>query len=133
MQLEENNISSNLIMVVDDERDLVSLFKDALESVGFHAYGFTDPLLALEHFTLNTGKYCMIVSDIRMPGITGIELSERIRQISQDVTVILMSAFDFEDSGITSLKIASFLLKLVKISDFIAKVREQLDGIKETS
>ena len=102
-------------------------------SIGYHVYGFTDPLLALEHFTLNTGKYSTIVTDIRMPGITGIELSERIRQISQDVTVILMSAFDFEDSGITSLKIASFLLKLVKISDFIAKVREQLDGIKETS
>jgi hypothetical protein len=47
--------------------------------------------------------------------------------------VILMSAFDFEDSGITSLKITSFLRKPVKISDFIAKVREQLDGIKETS
>jgi hypothetical protein len=45
--------------------------------------------------------------------------------------VILMSAFDFEDSGITSLKITPFLRKPVKISDFIAKVREQLDGIKE--
>jgi hypothetical protein len=42
-----------------------------------------------------------------------------------------MSAFDFEDSGITSLKITPFLRKPVKISDFIAKVREQLDGIKE--
>lgn len=72
MQLEESTIASNWIMVLDDERDLVSLFKDALESIGYHVYGSTDPLLALEHFTLNTGKYSMIVSDIRMPGITGL-------------------------------------------------------------
>jgi DNA-binding response OmpR family regulator len=56
MQLEESTIASNWIMVLDDERDLVSLFKDALESIGYHVYGFTDPLLALEHFTLNTGS-----------------------------------------------------------------------------
>jgi hypothetical protein len=46
-----------------------------------------------------------------MPGITGIELSGEDSTDSQDVTVILMSAFGFEDSGIPSLKITSFLRK----------------------
>jgi DNA-binding response OmpR family regulator len=39
-------------LIVDDEFDIVSIFKQALNKKGFHVFGFIDPLLALEHFKI---------------------------------------------------------------------------------
>jgi DNA-binding NtrC family response regulator len=43
-------------MIVDDEFDIISVFKQALMNKGFHVFGFTDSLLALEHFQINFNR-----------------------------------------------------------------------------
>jgi DNA-binding NtrC family response regulator len=49
--------SANSILVVDDELDIVLIFKRALSRQGYTVFGFTDPLLALEHFKANSADY----------------------------------------------------------------------------
>lgn len=52
------------IAVVDDEQDLVCLFRDALYQVsGIQVFGFTEPMLALQHFEVNQSNYRIIISD----------------------------------------------------------------------
>jgi DNA-binding NtrC family response regulator len=64
---------NTLIQVVDDEFDIVNVIRIYLQKKGLNALGFTDPLLALEHFRINCKNYSVVISDVRMPGMNGFE------------------------------------------------------------
>ena len=67
--------NTQFLSVVDDEVDIMSLFKDALSQIeNASVFGFTDPIQALEHFKVNQSNYSLILSDFRMPGLDGIQL-----------------------------------------------------------
>lgn len=85
-------------MVVDDEKELAELFGAFLERIGFICDYFTDSQLALDNFTNNPNSYCLIISDLRMPGLDGLELIKRIRQYNKTVKIILVSGFLTEEN-----------------------------------
>ena len=98
--------------MLDDENDIVFTFKRSLEVSGFPVFGFTDPHLALEHFSNNAGSYALILADIRMPRMNGLEFAARVREQSPHVKILLMSAFDMKDLTIEpSLQISELLQK----------------------
>lgn len=114
---------SNSILILDDERDIVMVFKRSLELAGFSVFGFTDPLLALEHFKANSANYALIVTDVRMPAMNGIEFVKEIRKVNQAVTIIIMSAFDLAELSVAdNLKIAELLDKPIMVSQLKAIV-----------
>ena len=81
-------------MIIDDEFDIVNIFKQGLERRGFHVFGFTEPTLALEHFQLNQEKYGLVISDLRMPGMNGYEFVKKVKEIRPEIKVFLMTAFE---------------------------------------
>lgn len=85
------------IMIVDDEFDIVSTFKQGLERRGFHVFGFTESTLALEHFQLNQEKYGLVISDLRMPGMNGYEFVKKVKESRPEIKVFLMTAFGIND------------------------------------
>jgi two-component system, cell cycle response regulator CpdR len=86
------------ILLIDDESDLVLLLKLFLKKIGFDTISFTSPLLAFEHLKNNLNKYSLIITDLRMPGISGIELANKIRkEISPSIKIFLITAFDVSD------------------------------------
>ena len=95
----DNSISkSKLIAIVDDEDDIVKLFRDAIGKInGITIFTFTDPVLALEHININKQKYVLVISDLRMPALTGMELIKKIKELNPYVRTILMTAFAAED------------------------------------
>lgn len=103
------------IMIVDDEFDITKLLKQGLEKQGFHIFGFTDPLLALEHFQINCALYGLVISDLRMPGMNGYEFVKRVKPIKPDVKIFLSAAFEINKTEFRK------LLKSVKIDEFIRK------------
>jgi len=97
--LDQYSQSPVFVAVIDDEKDLAYLFKDALSQIdGVEVFAFSDPLLALEHFKANHQNYRVVVSDFRMPTMTGIEVLNKMKKINQSVIRILMSAFEIQDS-----------------------------------
>ena len=60
------------VLIIDDEKDIAYVFKMGLESNGFEADAYTDPSNALSNF--KAGYYNIVISDIRMPGMSGFEL-----------------------------------------------------------
>ena len=87
------------VAVIDDEQDLAFLFKDALSQIdGVTVFAFSDPSLALEHFKRNHQNYRVVVSDFRMPSMTGIDVLSKMKEMNPAVTRILMSAFEIQDS-----------------------------------
>jgi two-component system, cell cycle response regulator CpdR len=85
------------IIVVDDELDLAYLYKQFITGLGFHVVSFTDSLLAFEHFRHNIDAYCLLITDLRMPGMNGIELANKIREVNKTVKIFLVTAFATED------------------------------------
>jgi CheY-like chemotaxis protein len=85
------------IIVVDDEIELATLFKAFLEKEGYNAVSFIDPVLAFEYFKETSDIHSMIITDMRMPGMCGIDLAKRIREINDKIIIFLMTAFDIKD------------------------------------
>jgi DNA-binding NtrC family response regulator len=56
-----------------------------------------DPMTALEHFKINKGAYALLISDLRMPGISGIDLVYKIKKENPLVRTLLMTAFEVDD------------------------------------
>ena len=84
--------------------NLAYLFKEALSKIdGAQVFAFTNPSLALEHFQTNHQNYRIIISDYRMPTMTGMELLNKVKEINPAVTRIMISAF--EDSRRTFARI----------------------------
>lgn len=105
------------VLVVDDELDILHVIKRSLEVDGgfSHVYGFTRPLLALEYFKLNYNNCAIVLSDIRMPGMTGFEFIKRIKQINPITKVLLMSAFEIDNNELST------SLGSIMIDDFVHK------------
>lgn len=89
---EKNYISKKRILIVDDESDITTSFKLGLEQYGFMVSTYNDSVLALSEF--KAGLYDLLLADIRMLGMSGLELYEKIKQIDDRIEVCFMTAFD---------------------------------------
>jgi CheY-like chemotaxis protein len=78
------------VLVVDDEHHVRSMLCDLFEHLGCNAEGVPDPLQGLER--LERGAYDLLVTDFRMPGMTGVELIERARERDGALRVIMLTA-----------------------------------------
>jgi len=85
------------IMVVDDEIELATLFKAFLNKEGYNAISFVDPVLALEYFKETSEKHALIITDLRMPSLNGLELAKKIRELNTNIKIFLMTAFETRD------------------------------------
>lgn len=85
--------------MVDDDIDITRLFHDVLcqNILEASVYAFNDPVSAIEHFTGNKGDYALIISDLRMPGLNGLELLKKVKAANPKVRTILMSAYNFDE------------------------------------
>lgn len=79
-------------LVVDDEKDIADTLKMGLEKAGFDVDAFYSPLDALQKF--QQGKYGMALLDIRMPGMDGFTLYERMRERDPKLKVLFLTGFD---------------------------------------
>ena len=89
-----SKINSGSILVLDDDFEITTLIKIALQRHGYDVFGFTDPFLALEHFKINHSTYSLVISDLRMPSMSGFQFIQNIKLIRPKINVLLMSAFD---------------------------------------
>jgi two-component SAPR family response regulator len=111
---------------VDDELELVLLFKEALSQIhGVNVFAFTEPNLALQHFESNKSNYWTVISDFRMPGLTGIELLRKVKSIKPEVKTLLISAFEVsemsEDCVDKFLQKPIHMTELVEVAPLITK------------
>ena len=92
------------IMLVDDQADMLFTYRSFLEGQGFNVESFTDPIVALRQFAqLDTSKYDLVVMDIRMPQLNGLQLYQRLRAINSTVRILFVTALDAAEELITLL------------------------------
>jgi two-component system, OmpR family, response regulator ChvI len=115
-------------LVVDDEKDISYVIKKALESSGFDVDAFSDPKEALSRFKPDT--YRLLILDIRMPGMSGIQLLREIRKVDDMVKVLFMTAFEIQkkewDMVMPSIEVHEFIKKPVSMHDLVKAVSEAI-------
>jgi DNA-binding NtrC family response regulator len=126
--------SDKIVSVIDDDIDICSLFRDALceNTEGVKVVAFNDPIKALEHYTKNKTSYALIISDLRMSGLNGLELLKKVKDSNSSVRTILMSAYNFgEDKLFQEYMelgvIDSTIEKPVTIQRLCQRVRDELE------
>ena len=89
---------TRMIAIIDDDEDISKLFKIALgEKIsGYEIYSFNDPIVALEHFSDNKHAYALVMTDLRMTGLSGLELLKKVKKANPRGRTILTSAYNFE-------------------------------------
>lgn len=117
-----------LLMVVDDEQDILQIMRSGLTRYGHKVMTFSDPLLAMKEFEVNHCDYKLILTDLRMPSMSGIELAKKARLIDPDVKLMVMTAFELSSYEISHdlpyVRLEDVLKKPISISS-VCKIIDQ--------
>src|SRR5688500_9259284 len=87
---DKKNNKNNKILFVDDEPDIIYSIKWVLEINGFVVDSYTDPILALSNF--KPSVYDLLILDIKMPKISGLDLYQKMKEIDRNVKVCFLTA-----------------------------------------
>ena len=114
------------LLVVDDDSDIVQVLKLGLLKNRFLVNAFTNPEEALQNFKSNAESYCLMLSDIRMPGMSGIQLARKVKEINPAVKTVLMTAFEIRDNEFSkvfpSTQVDGFVQKPIGIKGLTDKI-----------
>jgi DNA-binding NtrC family response regulator len=103
--------ASSTVLVVDDDKDVGALVADALREAGYAVLVFTKPEEALA--AVGEQSVDLVITDLLMPGMDGIELLRRIKIEKPQMPVLLISAYGTVDSAVQAMKDGAF--------DFVTK------------
>jgi CheY-like chemotaxis protein len=81
------------ILVVDDEEALARFVQTTLTTLGYEVEARTRPEEALALVTSDPTRYALVVTDQTMPGMSGLQLSDRLRQVRPGLPILLMSGY----------------------------------------
>ena len=114
------------VLVVDDEPLIRELLMECLEIAGLDAESADCGPAALK--LLKTESFDLILTDMKMPEMTGLELIRRIRDLDEDVAIIMMTGFGTVESAIEAMKLGSFdyILKPFKTEQILSLVTRAL-------
>lgn len=118
------------ILFVDDEPYLVELAREMLEDLGYKVLGLTSSVEALKLFRKRSHHFHLVITDMTMPGMTGIHLSREILKMRPDIPIILCTGFNdmINEEKARELGIREFAMKPLSIQAMAKLVRRSLDG-----
>ena len=99
------------ILVIDDDRDVCEYLEEFLTREGFFVKSLTDPTLAVDE--LKESEYHLVVLDLMMPKLKGLDLLEQIRRVDDDVAVIILTGFPSLETATASIEheVSAYLQK----------------------
>jgi PAS domain S-box-containing protein len=113
-------------MVVDDEEHILSLFKMVLKNEGYSVVGVSSGEEALDK--LKDYKPDLILLDIMMPGMSGVDVMEKVKKLSPETVVIVVTAYASLDSAISAVRFGAggYILKPFDVDELVATVKKAL-------
>ena len=116
---------------MDDEQKTTQLFHNALNTLkGINVFVFTDPILALEHLKINKLDYSVMISDLRMTVINGVQLLKTVKDLNPSTRTILMTGYDIDNSLLQEYTkkeiINCFLRKPIELGQLLSEVNKQI-------
>lgn len=115
------------ILLVDDEADLAFLIKKMLERFGYDITVRISPLEAMEVFNSRPDRFDLVITDFKMPLMTGVQLACELRNLSKDIPILLMTGFSeiLDQKILEEADISSVIRKPVVAAD----LNETIQGV----
>jgi CheY-like chemotaxis protein len=82
------------VLLVEDDNDIMLIFKKALEKDGYTVRAFSNPHDALEHFKMNTSLYDLLLTDIKMENMSGFELARRLKELNPKTRLLFTTSYE---------------------------------------
>ncbi|MEH0021747.1 MAG: ATP-binding protein [Desulfobacter sp.] len=120
------------IMVVDDERSILTMLEDVLEDKGYRVTSYQDSHAALEAFHSHPRDVDLVITDMTMPGLTGLALSRKMMEKRADIPIILCTGHStgIDEAKASAAGIKAFFMKPIIIGELTAAVRNALDAAR---
>ena len=129
-----SNKNNYYILLVDDEKDVLNLFSEYLKSNGYNIISFDNPVKALEYFYKNTNNCSVVITDYRMPQMSGLDFLKKIREkdTNQTIKTIIVSAYTKTDIPYE----ISYIMKIDKILEkpvFLDELKTEIQKLLVTN
>ena len=120
---------SERILLLDDEEPVVTVHKRYLQTLGYEVDGFSSCKDAILAFRASPDAYDLVITDMNMPYLTGIEFAEEILLHRHDIPIIVCTGYSdrINQENARSFGIGKLLLKPIAFSELSRSVRELLD------
>ncbi len=123
-------------MLIEDEPKTLQSLRQGLEENGYEVDIAYDGLIGLQ--LAKRGGYVLIISDIIMPGMNGLELCREFRKTDQHTPILMLSALGTTDDKVTGLDVGAddYLVKPFEFKELLARVRaltKRSSGVAQTS
>lgn len=125
-----DNFVNTRILLAEDDTNLGFLLVDFLESNGFEVKLYRDGQSALQGFTRNGADFCLI--DIMLPGMDGFTLTGKIKEMNNDVPVIILSARSLKEDKILGFRLGidDYITKPFEEEELLYRIRAVLNRLK---
>jgi len=106
------------ILIVDDDRAICDYMQTLLERDGYEVKTILDPLVVEDE--VRAGGYHLIILDLMMPKLDGLEVLKRIRKIDNDIAVVIFTGFPNLESAVASMKLdaVDYIKKPFNVDEF---------------
>lgn len=121
--MREESKQAGKILVVDDEEDILEVYERTLKKEG---YDLTLTLSSeIGYKKIKEEYFDLVIADIRMPGMNGIELLEEVKRISPKTDVIIITGYPATETAVQALRLGAFdyVIKPFTIEELIITVR----------
>ena len=127
---EPPGVAAQHILVVDDEEQIIDIARQILERLGYRVTTHTSSLEALEAFRAGPHEFDLVITDMTMPNMTGVELTPRLLDIRPDIPIILCTGYSeiVDEERARSIGIRRFVMKPVATNEITRVVRQVLDA-----
>jgi CheY-like chemotaxis protein len=123
------------LLIVDDEEALVELDGEMLRTLGYAVECHTNPIQALETFRRHPDRFDLVITDMTMPQMTGVELARNLLDIRPNIPIVLCTGFNegLSDEQAQKIGIKVLEMKPLEMRDLAQTVRRVLDDSRSSS
>ncbi len=123
-------VNPGTILIVDDEAEFVEVIQEVLRGEGYDVVGITDPSRAIE--LVHKNRYDLIITDLKMPGVDGLELTRAAKEQNESTEVIVITGYASLESAMMALKhgVYDFMLKPFDVADIHKTVKNAMEKIR---
>src|SRR6187401_2544154 len=116
------------LLIAEDDADLRDLLQDDLEDAGYETLAAIDSRAALRHIERQREQIDLLITDVRMPGMTGDQLLAVMREKRPEAPVIIVTAFGSVEQAVEMVKAGAFqyLIKPFDTGDLLRTVEDAL-------
>ena len=123
------------ILFIDDEEPIVNMTQQMLERLGYKVETKMIPVEALEKFQSKPDQFDLVITDMTMPKMTGVMLSEKILEIRPDMPIIICTGHSslIDEEKAKQLGIAAYVMKPIVLTKIAKTIRKVLDEAKSSA